>query len=244
MADDLESVSSVCISEIDEEYSATASPSPSRSLSPSRSELAVGNSLLRSPVWEHFKYDSSKDKSVCCISTGNSSSCGTKLKGKFPTNLKQHLKNKHPREIREVIDKDLKKKKEKGDKHPPKVKQATLHQVLKQRYISDSQNYKIITRKLAIFLGSSNVANSLVVSPEFQSLLNSLNLRYQVPGRSVIDKEINMVFMELKAILEVLLQQSSKISLCADIWTKKGFSSVYLGITAHFFTHCITLAVR
>ena len=54
----------------------------------------------------------------------------------------------------------------------------------------------------------------------------------------------------MKERIEVFLSQSQKISLCADIWTKKGMTSSYLGITAHFFSsfdrkrHQVTLAVR
>ena len=54
----------------------------------------------------------------------------------------------------------------------------------------------------------------------------------------------------MKAKIATSLQDARKVSLCADIWTKKGMSSSYLGVTAHFFSpkdhlrHCVTLAVR
>lgn len=41
-----------------------------------------------------------------------------------------------------------------------------------------------------------------------------------------------------------------KVSVCTDIWTKRGMTSSYLGITAHFFSkfdhrkHIVALAVR
>ena len=46
------------------------------------------------------------------------------------------------------------------------------------------------------------------------------------------------------------LQSANMISLCCDIWSKKGLTSSYLGVTAHFFSrsdqqqHTVTLAVR
>lgn len=46
------------------------------------------------------------------------------------------------------------------------------------------------------------------------------------------------------------MSQARKIALCADIWSKKGLTSSYLGVTAHFFSrkdhrkHVVTLSVK
>jgi len=54
----------------------------------------------------------------------------------------------------------------------------------------------------------------------------------------------------MKTNIQAFISKAPKVSLCADIWTKKGMSSSYLGVTAHFFTqhdhmrHRVTLAVR
>lgn len=54
----------------------------------------------------------------------------------------------------------------------------------------------------------------------------------------------------MKAKIGCYLAQSKKVSLAADIWSKKGLTSSYLGITGHFFSfkdhrrHSVTLAVR
>ena len=56
--------------------------------------------------------------------------------------------------------------------------------------------------------------------------------------------------IELKAKVSAHVQSANTLSLCCDIWSKKGLSSSYLGITAHFFSrndcrrHTATLAVR
>ena len=56
------------------------------------------------------------------------------------------------------------------------VKQATLTQVLYKRtvYEKDSNRYKQVTRWLAMFVGATNVANSIVENPEFRELLQEL----------------------------------------------------------------------
>jgi len=102
-------------------------------------------------------------------------------------------------------------------------------------YGKDNKQYKAITRKLAIFVGSSNVANSLVENLEFKDLLHTLDPRYPVPGRASIHKELDKILTELKAKMSVHVQSANAISLCCDIWSKNGLSSCYLGVTAHFF---------
>ena len=69
--------------------------------------------------------------------------------------------------------------------------QLTLKESSKRHnvYEKDSMKYKAITRKLPIFVGSSNVANSIVENLEFKDLLYTMDARYPVPGRSSIWKE-------------------------------------------------------
>ena len=108
---------------------------------------------------------------------------------------------------------------------------------------------KQIRENLAIFGGSSNIANRLVENLEFKDLLSSLDPRYPVPGKASINRELDQVFIELKAKISVHLQSANFISICCNIWSKKGLTSSYLRITAHFFSrsdhrwHTVTLAV-
>ena len=54
----------------------------------------------------------------------------------------------------------------------------------------------------------------------------------------------------MKVKIATSLEDGHKVSICADIWTKKGMSSSYLGVMAHFFSlkdhlrHRVTVAVR
>ena len=59
----------------------------------------------------------------------------------------------------------------------------------------DSHQYKVITQKLAIFVGRSNFANSIVENVEFRYLLSTYP-RYPVAGRTALR---NCVLIELKA---------------------------------------------
>ena len=69
--------------------------------------------------------------------------------------------------------------------------------------------------------------------------------------RTVISKELDQVLTELRAKISVHLQSANFLSIrCDTLWSKKGLTSSYLGITAHFFSrrdhrrHTVTLAVR
>ena len=100
-------------------------------------------------------------------------------------------------------------------------------------YSKDSHLYKAVTRKLAIFVGSYDVA--IVKIFEFVDLLETLDPRYPVPGRTALSKELNCVLIELKAKITTHLESANKISICCDVWSKKGITSLYLGVTGLFF---------
>ncbi len=120
--------------------------------------------------------------------------------------------------------------------------QKTLHEAFRRKYDKKHEQYKFITRKLALFVGGTNVANSVVENTVFRSLLEALNSLYQYQTRKNIDK----LMIDKKAKVGEFLSHS----LCADIRIKKGLSSLYLGITAHFppwldrKCHQVTLVVR
>ena len=130
--------------------------------------------------------------------------------------------------------------------------QMTLSESLSSRnvYKKEHSCYKEISRKLAIFIGSTNTPTSIVENLEFKDLLHTMDSSYPVPGRVAIGKELDKVMIELKAKISSYLLEANKISICADIWSKKGMSSSYLGVTGHFFSrkdhrrHCVTLVVH
>ena len=67
----------------------------------------------KSVVWEYFEYDLVREKSICqvlkspTLEDGDTSDiCGQAISGKFPTNLKQHLKKVHPEQHSELMEKE------------------------------------------------------------------------------------------------------------------------------------------
>lgn len=83
----------------------TPSPSPSSATSTSFARQAIGRPK-QSPVWNYFVYVEDSDKSVCQVPVGlsdGSGVCGHAVSGKYPTNMKQHLKRSHKAEYDEVL---------------------------------------------------------------------------------------------------------------------------------------------
>ena len=70
---------------------------------------------------------------------------------------------------------------------------------------------------------------------EFQELIHELDLRYQVPGRFKIGKDLDLIYSKLKRDLAETLNSAEKILLCADTWSKKAMSAAFLGLTVHCY---------
>jgi len=126
-----------------------------------------------------------KSRSVRTLRNG-----GYKLAGKFPTNLK-HLKKHHLLQYQAVVWKEEEMKKKETAKNVQDItfKQYTNLESFQgnRSYNKESDRYKLITKKLAIFIGSTNVAIGLVENPKLRSLIETLDPRYQVPGRALIE---------------------------------------------------------
>ena len=109
------------------------------------------------------------------------------------------MKKAHPVEYKEVLKKGEATEKRKQSRDikkeltSPSPGQRTLRESFEQKYEKNSDRYNYIRTKLAFFVGSTNVSNSIVENTAFlQSLLEALNPRYKVPGRTLIGKEIDM----------------------------------------------------
>ena len=197
-------------------------------------------------VWKYFSFDEQTGKSTCIVKlkqrqddedTGLDTLCNKEFKGKFTSNLKLHLKKEHLEEYKLL--EEEKKKREQTVKRSGKSKskrssssslfQPTLSTIASQKmpYDPHSIKQKSITKKLAVFAGASNVPISLVENAEFQELLCELDSRYQMPGRFKIAKELDMLYSNLKENHRKSLDSAERISLCADIWSKKGMTAFF-----------------
>ena len=207
-----------------------------------------------SGVWSYFRYEKMNNKSVCTVKTDEGLICGKEIKGQYPTNLKKHLRNCHI-DVYNCFEKaEIERIKEKKTKDSISgLKQSTLPVCSSsgsKPYDPSSKKHQAITLRLATFIGASNVALSLVDNIEFRELIEELDPRYRLPHRHKVGREVEKVYQNTQAKISEGLSGATKISICADIWSKPGMTASFLGITAHYFStndnqrHTVTLAVR
>ena len=176
--------------------------------------------------------------------------CGKEFKGKYPTNMKKHL---HPQHFKVLETEEVAKKSNHSatESSQTVLKQSKLLDCNQsKKYDPESRKHVALTRRLALFVGATNVPLRLVDNEEFRELLTEFDPRYQIPHRQKLSKEIENLFHKLRNKLSISMQAARKLSLCADIWSKQGMTASFLGITCHYFNHSdmkrhsITLAVK
>ena len=126
----------------------------------SSSETQNSGRPKTSLVWEIFDYDECSDNSICKVKISKGSEepaqCGKTIKGKNPTNLKQHMRKHHPDNFKKFLEKEEAFKLQKAATNTLKkrcgVTQPLLTSMLSRTpYSKDSVKQKI-TEKLAILL--------------------------------------------------------------------------------------------
>ena len=167
----------------------------------SKASGSHGGRHRESVVWRYFIYDSAKSKSIWQVESGTTI-CGAEINAKYTTNLKAHLKSRHPDIHAEVCreDEELKEKAKKSEQTKKQAAQLSISDaVLKtKKYTRESEKYQKITRKL---VGIGYVANSIVDNAEFRDLMAELDDRYTVPNRASLSKEMDKLFIDLKGSL-------------------------------------------
>ena len=136
------------------------------------------------------------------------------MKEKFPANLKAHFKKKHPGEYKEIVDAECKQKQEKSTKTQSSTRNSTPKQQLtlpesvksRRKYGIETDRYKRITRKIAIFIWATSVPISLSENSEFKDLLRVLDSCYEPPSRTKVKKRLTNENLER----EVLLRRNKK----------------------------------
>lgn len=84
----------------------------------------------------------------------------------------------------------------------------------------------------------------------FRNLVYALDPRYSVPRRNTLSREVEKLFEHMTNAVKVHLLSATTVHFTTDIWSKRGMTSSYLGVTAHFFAqsdseyHSVLLAVR
>ena len=143
---------------------------------------------------------------------------------------------------------DAKRRAPHGAKKDHKLKKSKKKAPVK--YGDSDEKQMAITRNLALFVTATSVPSSIVENGHFRSFVESCDPRYKCPGRYKLSMEIDNIAEIMKSNITSSLAQARKVNMCADLWSKKGLTSSYLGITCHYYSprdstiQHATLAVR
>ena len=144
--------------------------------SPGPSPTAASGRPKRSPVWNYFTYDT----------TTNMCQVVPKAEGPSPS-----MKKEHTSEYQEVVEMEENAKKTAHEKAKVKAakamgpcKQLTMSEAFDRNQVYDrsSERCRRITKKLAIFVGSTNSPNSIVENTEFRQFVATLDTRFPMPS--------------------------------------------------------------
>ena len=155
--------------------------------------------------------------------------CETEISGKYPTNLKGHIRKFHLFEYQEMLKKEgvVSEKRQKRKSGKAALcgllkDQPVIAECFVKKYERGSEHCQKITRKLAMYVASNNVAISVVENEDFISLIGALDSRYGLPGRTALNKETDKLVLEMneKVILASILVKQ-KQCICVLISGQK-----------------------
>lgn len=103
----------------------------------------------------------------------------------------------------------------------------------------ESKHPKVVgaRQRFALLIGTTSLPLSLSENDDFKALISFIDPKLELPGRKPVTSDVMNLFSRGKQILKKALASSPyKIGVTADIWSKKGFSASYMGVTTHFIT--------
>ena len=140
----------------------------------------------RSEIWNYFSISvSDEKKAVCHECQENVAREGDKTNSFNTSNLRKHLRNRHPDKLRELEESEKKvNKKKAAAKEQTSSSQATLKECLEwmRPYPIDHPVAQRITHFIAEMMALDCQPFSVVEDQGFVRLLNHLQPRYQLPG--------------------------------------------------------------
>ncbi|XP_070409744.1 uncharacterized protein [Nothobranchius furzeri] len=182
----------------------------------------------REDVWSHFSYDNIATKTTC-------RECGLSFRGKNTTNLKRHLQNGHFAIFSEL-------QKTIADGGQPATKKAKMsNQNIEDaftsttKYKSDAKDQQIKEEAIATWIGCTGLPVTTVEDEDFILMMESLDKKFTVPKKTKISNLIEKHYENKKATFKKRLSSARKVCIGTDLWTKKGLTASFLGISCCFF---------
>lgn len=113
-----------------------------------------------------------------------------------------------------------------------------------QKWAADSFEKKKRDAALVDMVVGCGLPVTTVGKPSFIEFCTTLDPRYEVPSVGKFNKLLNQKYSQCKKQVLAALKSARRVTIGMDIWTKKGYTSSYLGITACFFDPTCRKAVH
>ena len=231
----------------------TGSANNAKSISVQR--IYAAGRKVESLVWDddYFKYDAVTNTAICQVLGDDRKPCGKQLIGRISTNAKTHLRTLHKTAYTEFMVKEEERSRQRL-KMKTKVSpfaissrssnsESDLTPTITSYFRTPSQNpyppqsAEALKRDQAVLdlVVQCGLPVNTIGSHAFKKLCFTLDPKYEPPSNRKMDKLFNTSYAEVTRNLRESLQLSRMVSLGMDIWTKKGYSSSYLAVTACFF---------
>lgn len=102
--------------------------------------------------------------------------------------------------------------------------------IKKAKYTRKNTKQLLLRKKLAFVVATTSMTTSIGANKDWQAYVELLDPRHVIPGKNALAKDILSLFKQAKKVVKAqVLNAVSKPNMTADIWTKPGMSSSYLG---------------
>uniref|UniRef100_A0A8C6P0M1 Uncharacterized protein n=1 Tax=Nothobranchius furzeri TaxID=105023 RepID=A0A8C6P0M1_NOTFU len=103
------------------------------------------------------------------------------------------------------------------------------------KYKSDAKEQQIKEEAIATWIGCTGLPVTTVEDEDFILMMESLDKKFTVPKKTKISNLIEKHYENKKATFKKRLSSARKVCIGTDLWTKKGLTASFLGISCCFF---------
>ncbi|KAK0151469.1 Zinc finger BED domain-containing protein RICESLEEPER 3 [Merluccius polli] len=105
-----------------------------------------------------------------------------------------------------------------------------------RKYYSDkSTEQRTKEDGIALWIGRTGLPARIVEDEEFVAMMSKMDAKFKVPKRHKILNLIEKMYKEEKEKIRHNLATARRITTGLDIWTKKGLTASFLGVSACYF---------
>ncbi|XP_058626383.1 uncharacterized protein LOC131537119 [Onychostoma macrolepis] len=183
----------------------------------------------RNDIWKNFHYIEVEKKTECVV-VKDGEKCGHKITGKNTTNFKRHLKAFHNEiEIPEIAP---------VKQVPPKKmdKPTSAQDFFATRWYNDNSPEQLTKEEGVVqWIGRTGLPARIVEDVEFIAMMAKMDKKFKVPKIHKMLNLIDKMYKEEKEKIKQNLATARRITTGLDIWTKKGLTPSFLGVSACYF---------